>query len=866
MRNNTYNNKNVTTVCIGLQKVVTLSLLLFFSVGLWAQGGAPELKVDLDMSGRQLSEVQEIGYTSWITTGTGKTVSETFEGVTVTFTDMNPDARTWIENSGFKEGLENPYYARLVSDGIRVKNANNLAGGAHIKMTLSGLATGNHTLMVYLNHLENLTGLTFCDIEVFLNGVLHETVTPSVRVTSNTDATITYMSIVAQEGVDVVVEFKAKVVASENSKNVTINGFELNTPNVNTMTNTPIPADRDEHVDADNGNTILSWSPPKRGNVSSYDVYFGEDGTEVASANRLSSLFKGNQVGTTYTTDNLYSMKKYYWRVDVIEADNDTIKGSVWYFQPRQLAFPGAEGYGRHARGGRGGKVVAVTNLNDNGPGSLRYVIENADGPTTIVFSVGGIINLTSKNRIALNKSYITVAGQTAPGKGICIRSAPFGISGGQDNIIRFVRVRLGKTPEEGSYTADGMGMAGTNYSIIDHSSISWTIDEAFSSRNAINMTLQNTLISEALHVAGHQNYGPGSGHGYAATIGGDTASFLRNLLAHNHGRNWSLGGGLKGGYYAGHLDIMNNVVYNYGGRVTDGGAHEVNFVNNYYKQGRHSTSGMLKAQHEGVGQGTQRYHARGNVLEKYNSGNYGVFDCTDDSPDSCGCSNQWSSGEAERYQSYLPQPFFPSHATKYKATDAYKIVLSDVGCNNVLDEHDYRVIMETIEGKTTYRGSYTGNYGIPDYHNDVGGYEEYPEVYRSENFDSDNDGLPDWWEVLHGTNPNSPEGDFSDTNADLDGDGYTNLDDYLNYLAMPNYETKKNRQVSIDLGQLTLGFTKSPVYTVESETNGKVTIDGKWARFMPTGDFTGIAYFTFKVKDSENTEWERTVGVLVEP
>lgn len=144
----------------------------------------------------------------------------------------------------------------------------------------------------------------------------------------------------------------------------------------------------------------------------------------------------------------------------------------------------------------------------------------------------------------------------------------------------------------------DGMGMAGNDNAIMDHCSISWTIDEAFSSRNAKSLTLQRTLISEALNVAGHPNYSAGTAHGYAATIGGGemsatlkVGSYHHNLLAHCEGRNWSLSGGLDGvGAYDGHHDVFNNVVYNWGGRATDGGSHEVNFVNNYYKMGPATT------------------------------------------------------------------------------------------------------------------------------------------------------------------------------------------------------------------------------------------------------------------------------------
>src|SRR5262249_28944049 len=150
-----------------------------------------------------------------------------------------------------------------------------------------------------------------------------------------------------------------------------------------------------------------------------------------------------------------------------------------------------AEGYGRFARGGRGGVVVHVTNLNDSGAGSLRAAVETTTlGPRTIVLDVGGVIRLGS--RLTLADNYVTVAGQTAPGKGIVIRAAPFGASGAHDDVIQDVRVRLGA-----GMTYDGMGLQGSDHCIVDHCSISWTIDESFSSRNGKNITLQRTFISE---------------------------------------------------------------------------------------------------------------------------------------------------------------------------------------------------------------------------------------------------------------------------------------------------------------------------------------------------------------------------------
>lgn len=435
----------------------------------------------------------------------------------------------------------------------------------------------------------------------------------------------------------------------------------------------------------------------------------------------------------------------------------------------RQLAFPTAEGYGRFAQGGRGGRVIVVTNLNDSGPGSLRAAVE-AEGPRTVVFAVSGRIELKSRLVVRKANSFLTIAGQTAPGLGICLSDYNFGILGANDVIIRYLRVRPGKNSGE---TLDGMGMASATDCIIDHCSISWTLDEAFSSRGAKNITLQRTLISEALNIAGHKKYPKGSAHGYAASIGGDIGSFHHNLLAHCAGRNWSLAGGLdksKGHSYAGHLDIRNNVVYNWKHRTTDGGAHQVNFVNNYYKPGPASEYFLaLKAQYAGF-PGTQQYYVAGNVMP----GHFGP----DEQEKARTATTERGGRLPQDYSPWVDAPFFESHVRTQTAEEAYADVLADVGCNlPALDPHDRRVIAETRAGTFTYRGSVSGLPGLPDSQEDVGGWDEYPEVRRPADWDTDADGMPNEWEARHQLDPRDP----SDGNRDADGDGYTNLEEYLN-------------------------------------------------------------------------------------
>jgi hypothetical protein len=488
--------------------------------------------------------------------------------------------------------------------------------------------------------------------------------------------------------------------------------------------------------------------------------------------------------------------------------------------------------------------VVHVTNLNGAGHGSLRSAIEDFVGPRTVVFDVGGIITLT--DRLTISDDYITVAGQTAPGKGIVIRGAPFGASGAKDLVLQNIRVRVG-----GGKTFDGMGLAGSDHAIVDHCSISWTVDDGFNSQSAKNITLQRSLISECLNVAGHQNYPAGTAHGYAATIGGDTGSFHHNLLAHCEGHNWSLGGGLDpGGNFAGRLDIFNNVVYNWGHRSTDGGAHEVNFVANYYKRGPATQLNVaLKAQYANF-PGTQRYFFSQNVMP-------GVFD------ESNQAQGRTVEGTPQGYDPWVTWAFLPSYAAVQSAGGAYKSVLSDVGATEpVLDDHDVRVVKETLDGTFTYRGSVSGVPGLPDNEKDVGGYENYPSVARAATWDSDNDGLPDWWETQRGWNPKSAAGDYRDANADKDGDGFTELDEYLEWMALPHYIIEPNTSVDIDLGKMFAGYTKNVTYWASNSVGGLAIIARQAASFRP--DRCGFVSWRVGVMDSEgSSSWKDIVAFV---
>ncbi len=781
------------------------------------------------------------------------------ETVTVSF------AQTALSQTRGGTGLLSNWYqvgaqgtAKLVSDGLTVAPAN-LGTGGEIAMTITGLAAGHHTLLTYHNAWDALAPDSLGPLDVFVNGSqVADNIQPTIRAATNPLAPVSYVEFdVAGPATVTTVLFSAETAGTQAIKNVMVNGFEIDTPNSTRIANTPVPADADEHVNADAGSTTLSWSAATAGSAVSHDVYFGTSLTPVKNATHASAEFKGNRTASNYVASVPNSMATYYWRIDEIDAVGNATKGTVWYFRPRHMAFPGAEGYGRFARGGHGGVVVEVTNLNDSGPGSLRDALTGSHGSRTVVFTVSGLITLTSD--LTISQQYITVAGQTAPGKGICTRGYTLGMSGGRDVSIRNIRSRPGNIA---GITLNGSGMAGSEHCIMDHCSISWGIDEEMSTRSSKNITLQRTLISEALNIAGHQNYPAGTAHGYAASLGGDVGSFHHNLLAHNEGRNWSMAGGLDGaGFFAGRLDIFNNVVYNWRSRTTDGGAHEVNFVNNYYKPGAATVYFYALNAQYGNFPGTQQYYFAGNVMP-------GHFDETNQTTGRTATGENGGSVPTG-YSPWVATPFFPSYATIDSARLAYKRVLSDVGCNRpLMDDHDARVIRETRDGTYTCTGTgpYGGFPGLPNSQDDVGGWETYATQQRPAGWDSDHDGLPNWWETLFGLNPNSVAGDFSESNADPDGDGYTRLDDYLAWMAKPHVECLTGHAVDIDLSQLTTGYTSLPVHAVSGASAGsaQVLADGRTASFTPPAGFAGVASFDFTVTDSQGDSMTGTIGVLV--
>jgi hypothetical protein len=714
---------------------------------------APPLRVDLNPdNGRK--DVLTPGWADW-RVGDGAAAPFKQDNIAVRFRAAAKGGAKQLGGAMWKGGYDTG--ATLASDGF-------VAQGGAVEMVISGLPAGRTGIATYHNAFDSQPLGSF---SISVNGKAQASeMKGSHRVTSDDDAISAFVEVDAKAGEDIVLTF----TPANPSKAIVINGFVIGGPNPADQARKPFPADLDEHAVE---NPTLAWTPAK--SAASDDVYLGTSREAVERATRQSPEFKSTQKGSTFATSGLNSSDTYYWRVDQTNQAGTTTPGNVWSFRVRHLAFPGAEGYGRFARGGRGGKVYEVTTRDDAGPGSLREAVE-AEGPRTVVFRVGGTINLKSK--LVIKNPYITIAGQTAPGDGIAMRGYTFGCLGAHDVIIRYLRIRIG---DESGQTMDGSGMGGTDHAIMDHCSIAWSIDEGFSSRGGQNITLQRSLIAEPLNMSIHSHYvGTDKGHGFAGSISGDIGSFHHNLLANCAGRNWSLAGGLTGaGKFAGHLDVRNNVVYNWNHRTNDGGVRNLNLVGNYYIPGPATkVFHLLKAIMElKLPDDVQQYYVAGNVMEgrpQYDVDNW---------------KNGGVIGEYDRYPDMvLAKPFCPSFITEHSAKDAYESVMADVGANFPrYDAIDARTVKDVLRRGFTYKGSKTGLPGIPDSVKDVGGYVELKGGEAPA--DRDRDGMPDAWEQRNNLNPD----DAGDGNGDAVGDGYTNLERYLNsILTVPHQKSAR--------------------------------------------------------------------------
>lgn len=451
-------------------------------------------------------------------------------------------------------------------------------------------------------------------------------------------------------------------------------------------------------------------------------------------------------------------------------------------------AFPGAEGGGQFTAGGRGGKVFVVSSLEDSGPGTFREACE-AVGARIIVFNVSGIIKL--KKRISMRAPYVTIAGQTAPGDGICIAGETLEVDT-HDVIIRHMRFRRGATDVARRDDALGGNVIGNI--IIDHCSVSWGLDENISMYRhqfqandkskleklpTSNITIQNTISSEGLDTYNHA---------FGSTIGGLNSTFMRNLWANNISRNCSVG-------MYGDFNFVNNVIFNWWNRSVDGGDYRsmFNIINNYYKPGPITPEDqpiryrILKPESGYMVPKTfGRAYVNGNFID-------GVPEVTKDNWNGGVQIENLSLEQSKDYLALIKQnKAFPMpKITIMSAAEAYEYVLKNVGATfPKRDAVDERIIKQVRTGKIEAKDGLENaigkefikrrlpadsyKKGIITSPEQVGGYPNYKgKAYK----DSDKDGIPDAWEIKYGLNPK----DASDATKDLNGDGYTNIEKYFN-------------------------------------------------------------------------------------
>ncbi|HQK41224.1 MAG TPA: polysaccharide lyase, partial [Flavobacterium alvei] len=451
-------------------------------------------------------------------------------------------------------------------------------------------------------------------------------------------------------------------------------------------------------------------------------------------------------------------------------------------------AFPGAMGGGAQTPGGRGGKIFVVTSLEDSGKGTFREALE-AVGARAVVFNVSGIIRL--KKPITVRAPYITIAGQTAPGDGICVAGESV-LLDTHDIIIRYMRFRRGET--EVTRRDDALGGNVIGNVIIDHCSMSWGLDENISLYRhqfqanekskleklpAVNVTIQNTISSEGLDTYNHA---------FGSTIGGLNSMFIRNLWADNISRNASVG-------MYGSFNFVNNVVFNWWNRTLDGGDYrsQYNIINNYFKPGPITpTDQPIRYR---IIKPESGYISPKQYGKAFVDGNFIVG-----SPEVT--ADNWNGGvqledlSPEITKDFLAQikqnkAFRMPPIAIMKAEQAYDFVLENAGATlPKRDAVDERIVKQVRTGKIEVKDGLENSIGkefikrrlpadsykrgIITNPNQVGGYPEYKgKAYK----DSDNDGIPDAWETKYGLNPK----DASDANKDLNGDGYTNIEKYIN-------------------------------------------------------------------------------------
>ena len=463
--------------------------------------------------------------------------------------------------------------------------------------------------------------------------------------------------------------------------------------------------------------------------------------------------------------------------------------------QEKTPAFPGAEGFGRYVSGGRGGNVYHVTSLADDGTeGTLRWALGKS-GAKTIVFDVSGTIHLQSSLNIAIGN--VTIAGQTAPGDGICVADYPVAIKA-NNVIVRYMRFRLGNKNVllNGADGWDAFGGMDQENIIVDHCSVSWSIDECLSVLGNKNTTVQWCLVAQSLVNSGHSK----GAHGYGGNWGGSGASFHHNLIAHHGSRTPRLGP-RPTTQLDERMDMRNNVIYNFGGNGCYGGeGMTVNIVNNYYKPGPGSPTDKKGYRIAGIGIRTNeyvekypayapalhlwgKYFVTGNYNTKYTSVNndnwtYGIINQIDAS----GCDGTFTAETKDSIKLAEPMDFVAT--TTHSAVDAYDRVLDYAGASLSRDSFDELMVSDARNGAASYTGKGLSK-GFVNSQDDnrpadaADDWTAWPTLNSTAApVDTDGDGMPDEWEKSNGLAPSDP----SDGKT-IGTDGYSNLENYLNSL-----------------------------------------------------------------------------------
>lgn len=480
-------------------------------------------------------------------------------------------------------------------------------------------------------------------------------------------------------------------------------------------------------------------------------------------------------------------------------------RGEVSLLPDTLVAFPGAAGFGKYTSGGRGGKVVYVTSLEDDAEGetegTLRWAVKQfPDEPLTVCFAVTGEIQLVKDLRI--NRKNYTIAGQTAPGVGIVITHNKVNCGGSENFIIRNIRFRVGRYNTDSTFiTVNAFGAENCSNYIIDHCEFGWSTEENMNTYDSHFITVQYCIVHEGLNSSGH----PKGARGYGCQWGGSPASYHHNLLVNNNKRSCRFNGAQSNDFVV-YLDYINNVVYNfeggsngcYGGENTAkidsfnglNSAHECNFINNYYKVGPNTTNkkwffSVEAARSGATSWGPSQWYLSGNVFD-------GVASATADNWSAISGKSPYENVDTLRVDTLI-RPKTPwwrwtadsiygrydfdkyaYAAESYQTSEeAYQTVLDTAGCFP-RDHVGKRLIADTRAGLYTYVGSKTGKKGIIDAETDAEGFYDYPAVEPLT--DTDLDGMPDEWELVNGCDPNKPDNNVRHAS------GYTMLEMYLDY------------------------------------------------------------------------------------